>query len=120
MTLAGLVAHRKNLRARLAGTFLQRERVDALNELAWLERDHEVRECERLCLEAYTLATSSKFSLHPYTHGLATTNRALYHAKRSGRNHTVVINFVASARAAYESIRAVTAAFRLHCARVLQ
>jgi diguanylate cyclase (GGDEF)-like protein len=75
MTVDEINSRRHQLRLHLVTTVLRRERIDLLNELAWFERDYDMRECERLCQEAYTLSTDGEFGLHPYAHGIVAALR---------------------------------------------
>jgi len=66
-----------DLEARLAQAQTRREKIDALNELAWELRNSDKARMRLLSNQAYELATTGEFAAQPYPLGAAASLRAL-------------------------------------------
>lgn len=65
------------LNERLLAAPTRAERIDLLNEIAWLERERDMRRCEELCQEAHALATTGEFASAPYPRGVIAVLRTM-------------------------------------------
>jgi diguanylate cyclase (GGDEF)-like protein len=97
--LAHLVqTQRERLQQRVAAAATPHERVDALNALAWFERDFDLHASRALCDRAYALATHEAPGNARYTRG------AIASLRTSGYLHTFM---GLSEQSAEESLRAL-------------